>query len=65
MDSKAFRAWQSQVMNYLQSNLPSDNTYLISFKEQVKKGYRGSVEAGMGILESLKEDVELGSFECN
>ena len=25
-------------------------------------GYRGSVDAGIGILESLKEDIELGAF---
>lgn len=63
LDSKAFRAWQSQTINFLQSNLPTDNTYLTSFKDQVDNGYRGSVDAGIGILESLKEDVELGAFE--
>ncbi|MEA1885960.1 MAG: hypothetical protein U9N72_01965, partial [Bacteroidota bacterium] len=63
LDSKAFRAWQSQTINFLQTNLPADSTYLTSFKDQVDEGYRGSVEAGIGILESLKEDIELGSFE--
>ena len=63
LDTKSFRAWQSQTLSYLQTNLPTNHTYTNSFSEQVKKGFQSSVEAGIGILESLKEDVELGSFE--
>jgi hypothetical protein len=60
LDSQAFASWQTQVINYLRSNLPVDNQYLISFTENVKDGYRSSVEKGVGILESVKEDVNLG-----
>lgn len=58
--SGAFTAWQTQVLSYLQSNLPADNQYTLSFKENVKGGYKSSVEQGIGILNSIIEDFELG-----
>jgi hypothetical protein len=60
LDSQAFASWQTQVINYFRSNLPADNQYLISFIENVKEGYKSSVEKGVGILESVREDLNLG-----
>ena len=44
LDSKAFMAWQSQPINFLQSNLPAENAYLTSFKDQVDNGYEPNEE---------------------
>ena len=59
LDSGQFTAWQTQVLNYLQSNLPVDNQYLLSFKDKVKRGFRSDVEQGMGLLNSIIEDINL------
>ncbi len=60
LDSGAFSAWQTQCLNFLESNLPSGNSYVNAFRERIKQGYRGTVKAGIGILESVKEDLETG-----
>jgi len=62
LDSGSFSAWQTQCMNFLESILPSGNAYVESFKEKVKLGYQGTVKAGIGILESIKEDLETGDI---
>jgi len=59
LDSGQFTAWQSQVLNYLQSNLPADNQYLLSFRDKVKQGFRSDVEQGVGLLNSIIEDINL------
>jgi len=59
LDSGQFTAWQTQVMNYLTSNLPADNQYLISFRTNVTGGYKSSVEQGIGLLKSIIEDINL------
>ena len=58
LDSEAFAAWQTQCLNFLESRLPSNNPYVRAFKEKIQKGYQGTVKAGIGILESVKEDLE-------
>jgi hypothetical protein len=63
LNSAQFTAWRSQVLNYLNSNLPSENQYLISFKENVDRGYKSSVETGIGLLKSIIEDINLGFLE--
>jgi len=59
LDSGQFTAWQTQVLNYLQTNLSVDNQYLLSFKKNVTNRYYSSVEQGIGILESMIEDIDL------
>jgi len=59
LDSGQFTAWRTQVLSYLQTNLPSDNEYSKSFNANVKRGYRSSAEQGIGILKSLIEDINL------
>ena len=56
----AFSAWQTQCLNFLESNLPSASSYVTSFREKIKRGHTGTVEAGIGILKSVKEDLEAG-----
>jgi len=62
LDSGAFSAWQSQCLNFLESRLPSNNPYTRAFQSKVKQGYRATVESGIGILQSLKEDLELSAI---
>lgn len=60
LDSGQFTAWQTQVLNYLSSNLPIDSQYISSFKANVKEAYQSSVKQGIGILQSINEDLNLG-----
>ncbi|KDN55525.1 PD-(D/E)XK nuclease domain-containing protein [Flavobacterium seoulense] len=60
-----FTAWQTQTLSYLQSNLSSENQYILSFRANVKRGYTSDVNKGIGILRSLIEDINLGLFENN
>lgn len=59
LDSGKFTAWKTQVENYLVNSLPQESLYIESFNENVKDAYRSSVEQGIGILESIKEDLKL------
>jgi hypothetical protein len=63
LDSKSFSAWQSQCLNFLESRLPLSSPYARSFKEQVQKGYISSVKSGIGILESVREDLESSDIQ--
>jgi hypothetical protein len=62
LDSKAFSAWYSQCLNFLESRLPPSSPYTRNFKEQVPDGYTGSVQSGIGILDSVKEDLEASAI---
>jgi len=65
LNSGAFTAWQTQVLNYLQTNLQSNNPYVISFQKNVTKGYYSNVEQGIGILNSIIEDINLNQLESD
>jgi hypothetical protein len=60
LNSGAFSAWQTQCLSFLESILPPTSTYVTSFRGKIKRGFCGTVEAGIGILESLKEDLQAG-----
>lgn len=60
LDCGAFSAWQTQCLHFLESNFPSASTYVTSFRDKIKQGYTGTVQAGIGILKSVKEDLEAG-----
>lgn len=60
LNEGAFASWKTQVLNYLHLNLPLDNQYLIGFTLQVKRNYQSSVTEGIGILQSIIEDLKLG-----
>ena len=57
LDSGQFTAWQAQVLNYLQSNLPFNNQYIKSFQNNVTGAYRSHAEKGIGLLKSIIEDT--------
>ena len=65
LNSGQFTAWQSQVLNYLQANLPTNNPYIISFQKNVTRGYYSNVEQGIGILKSIIEDANLNLLESD
>ena len=58
--SQAFAEWQTQSLAYLISLLGDNHTYVVSFRNQIKKGYTGTVKAGKGILQAVRQDVEGG-----
>lgn len=57
-----FVKWQSKTIVFLEKILDSEDFRLINFKENVKTNYKYSVVEGLGILESLIEDIEDGNF---
>lgn len=62
LDSGFFSAWQSQCLNFVESRLPNNSPYAREFRDKIKHGYRGTVEAGIGILQSVKEDLQLSAI---
>ena len=58
LDLEAFSAWQTKCLKFLELNLPADSAYFRSFRDKVKHGYRGTVDAGIEILASVKEELE-------
>jgi len=65
LDTGKFTAWKTQVLNFLNTILPSNNAYIETFKANVKEAYKSSAKEGVGILESVKEDLELGLIKNN
>ncbi len=63
LDSGKFTAWQAQCLNYLTTSLPQNSSYIESFKSNVEREYKSSVEQGIGILQSIKEDADLGDID--
>lgn len=59
LDSGQFTAWQTQVLSYLQTNLPAESPYIKSFQDNVTRGFRSNVEQGIGLLNSIIEDINL------
>lgn len=61
VDSGAFAAWKSQCINFLETRF-SNTAYFRNFYEEVALPFKESVNMGIGILESLKEDIESSSI---
>lgn len=59
LDSGQFTAWQTQVLSYLQTNLSTNSPYVKSFHDNVTRGFRSNVEQGIGLLNSIIEDINL------
>ena len=58
LKTELFIAWKTKCLNYLETILPPTSNYIKDFKDSVKKGYIGHVNAGKGILQSVKEDIQ-------
>ncbi len=57
VDPGKFAEWRSQTLTFLRGFLPSDHTYVDSFDKQAAKATLGQVQAGLGILQGMREDV--------
>lgn len=60
LDEGVFVEWKAQTLTFLQNLLGTEHTYVVEFKTRVAEGHCSSVEAGMGILRAVSEDLELG-----
>lgn len=60
LDNQAFTEWQIQSLTYLINLLGPEHTYVTSFRERIKEGFKGTVEAGKGILQAVREDISSG-----
>ena len=62
LDSGSFSAWQTQSLAFLQDLLGAEHPYVEHFKKRVTKGYTSAAKSGIGILESVAEDLENGNI---
>lgn len=60
LSDRAFAEWRTQSLSLLTNLLGPKHTYVVSFEQKVEEGYVSSVEAGMGILNAVREDLEDG-----
>lgn len=57
VDNGKFFKWQSKTIVFLEKILDKEDFRLINFKEKVEINYEYCVIEGLGILESLIEDI--------
>lgn len=61
LETGPFNEWRSQSLVALRDIVGDGHTYTTEFDKRTEKGgYQSVVQAGLGILRSLKEDVEQG-----
>lgn len=65
LDSGKFIAWKTQVLNYFSSILPANSAYIKTFESNVQRAFKTSAQEGIGILESVKEDLGSGLINNN
>lgn len=56
LNNEKFTSWKTQCINFLETELDSNNVYVKEFKDKVSRGYISAVESGVGILKALKDD---------
>jgi hypothetical protein len=49
--------WKTQTLAFPSGLLSKDHPYIEQFRSEVKQGFRSKVEAGLGILRALREDI--------
>lgn len=67
VESRPFWEWRAQALALLSSILPDDHTYVQQFASAVEMGNRekpdeGRIQAGLGILTAVREDIADGSL---
>jgi hypothetical protein len=63
LDTGVFNEWRSQTLSLLMQVAGSGHVYTESFRKETAQGeYTGSVNAGLGILKALREDIRAGAF---
>jgi hypothetical protein len=50
LDAEAFAEWRAQSLACLISVLGTKQTYVETFRDEIKRGFKGTVEAGKGII---------------
>jgi len=60
LDAEAFSEWKAQALTCLIDLLGAKQAYVETFREEIKRGFRGTVEAGKGILKAVRQDIEGG-----
>ena len=60
LDPGSFAEWRAQSLSLLTDLLGADHVYTTDFVQKVGKGYTSSVEAGLGILKAVAEDLDDG-----
>ena len=59
-DSGAFAEWRTQCLAFLTNLLGAGHTYVVNFEEAVDHAFADRVEAGIGILRAVREDLRDG-----
>jgi len=62
LDSGAFSGWRAKSLSFLKQRLIHAPIYSQDFEQNVKQGYRSSVQSGKGILASALAEIEEGPF---
>jgi hypothetical protein len=60
LNAGAFTEWKSQCLAAIRSMVGDVHTYAVQFEKCVERGFKNQVEAGIGILRALREDIEGG-----
>ncbi len=60
LDSEAFAEWKAQSLTCLINVLGTKQTYVETFRDEIKRGFRGIVESGKGIVRVVRQDIEGG-----
>ena len=60
VNTGAFAEWRTQSLSLLTNILGAEHVYVASFERDVKGSITRSVEAGIGILKAVGEDLEDG-----
>ena len=64
LDTQLAAGWRTQALNALDQLIGQNNSYYEGFQNNTEHySRRGPVRAGLGILESLKTDVEAGYMQ--
>ena len=64
LDTQLAAGWRTQALYALDQLIGQNNTYYENFRSNTEHyDQRGSVKAGLGILESLKADIEAGYMQ--
>jgi hypothetical protein len=63
LDAGSFSEWKAQALTCLSSAVGADHIYVEHFKEEVKQGFKGHVNAGIGILRAACEDLKSGHLD--
>jgi len=60
LDRTIFFEWKNNAQNFIVLVCGENSSYYKDFVDKVKHEYPSDLEAGIGILNALKEDLELG-----